>query len=103
MKRVVLLPLHPAVTFGGVVRMTQSDALRGLMYSTREKSAMKVSSAALELLTHSKFKSQMTQLPCHHLQVISNMRCCTLGSTCTCLAVRRLICFVWRRPGPATL
>ena len=69
MKRVVLLPLHPAVTFSGVTRMTQSDALRGLVYSSREKSAMNISCAALDLLTHVKFKSQMTQLPCHELQV----------------------------------
>ena len=69
MKRVVLLPLHPAVTFSGVTRMTQSDALRGLVYSSRERSAMNISCAALDLLTHVKFKSQMTQLPCHELQV----------------------------------
>ncbi len=97
LKRVVLMPLHPAVTFGGVTRMTQPDALRGMMYSSREKSAMKVSSAALELLTHSKFKSQMTQLPCHDLQVISGMRC-----LCTCTRTDEFV-LVWRRLGPATL
>jgi hypothetical protein len=93
MKRVVLLPLHPAVTFSGVTRMTQQDALRGLMYSSREKSAMKVSCAALELLTHAKFKSQMTQLPCHDLQVILNNH----------LNPNAAAHLVLRRPGQATL
>ncbi len=69
MKRVVLLPLHPAVTFHGVARMTKMDSFKGLIFSSREKSAMNLSCAALELLTHVKFKSQMTQLPCHELQV----------------------------------
>ena len=78
MKRVVLLPLHPAVTFNGVSRMTQLDAFRGLVFSAREKNAMNISCAALELLTHVKFKSQMTQLPCHELQVMSVL--CTIYS-----------------------
>lgn len=78
MKRVVLLPLHPAVTFNGVSRMTQLDAFRGLVFSAREKNEMNISCAALELLTHAKFKSQMTQLPCHELQVMSVL--CTIYS-----------------------
>jgi hypothetical protein len=30
---------------------------------------MRIKGAALELLSHVKFKSQMTTLPCHELQV----------------------------------
>ena len=68
-KRVVLLPMHPAVTYDGVLKMMQPGHQRGLLYSSKTKSAMRIKAAALELLSHVKFKSQMTQLSCHELQV----------------------------------
>ena len=68
-KRVVLLPLHPAVTYGGVLKMMQSGSNRGLVFSSKDKSVKKLTAAALELLSHVKFKSQMTLLPWHELQV----------------------------------
>ena len=68
-KRVVLLPLHPAMTYGGVMRMTQAGDCRGLVFSSKEKGVMRIKAAALELLLHVKFKSQLTLLPCHELQV----------------------------------
>ena len=68
-KRVVLLPLHPAVTYGGVLKMIQPDNKRGLVFSSKDKSVKKLTAAALELLSHVKFKSQMTMPPCHELVV----------------------------------
>ena len=68
-KRVILLPLHPAVTYAGVLKMMQPGQLHGLLFSSKEKLVMRIKGAALELLSHVKFKSQMTQLPCHELQV----------------------------------
>jgi hypothetical protein len=68
-KRVILLPLHPAVTYGGVLKMIQPDNKRGLVFSSKDKSVKKLTAAALELLSHVKFKSQMTMPPCHDLQV----------------------------------
>ena len=68
-KRVILLPLHPAVTYAGVLKMIQPGQLHGLLFSSKEKLVMRIKGAALELLSHVKFKSQMTQLPCHELQV----------------------------------
>ena len=35
---------------------------------------MRIKAAALELLSHVKFKTQMTQLPCHELQVRACLR-----------------------------
>ena len=67
-KRVVLLPLHPTVTFGGVMKMTKAGDCRGLVFSSKEKGVMRIK-AAVELLLYVKFKSQMTLLPCHELQV----------------------------------
>ena len=68
-KRVVLLPLHPAVTYGGVLKMMQSGSNRGLVFSSKDKSVKRITAAAVELLSHVKFKSQMTMPPCHELQV----------------------------------
>jgi hypothetical protein len=68
-KRVILLPLHPAVTYDGVLKMMQPGQLHGLLFSSKEKLVMRVKGAALELLSHVKFKSQMTLLKCHELQV----------------------------------
>jgi hypothetical protein len=68
-KRVVLLPLHPAVTYGGVLKLMQSGSNRGLVFSAKDKSVKRISAAAVELLSHVKFKSQMTLLPWHELQV----------------------------------
>ena len=68
-KRVILLPLHPAVTYAGVLKMIQPGQLHGLLFSSKEKLVMRIKGATLELLSHVKFKSQMTQLPCHELQV----------------------------------
>ncbi len=68
-KRVILLPLHPAVTYDGVLKMREPDERHGLVFSSKDKSVKRVSVAALELLAHVKFKSQMTKLPCHELQV----------------------------------
>ena len=68
-KRVVLLPLHPAVTYGGVLKMMQSGSNRGLVFSSKDKSVKRITAAAVELLSHVKFKSQMTLLPWHELQV----------------------------------
>jgi hypothetical protein len=68
-KRVVLLPLHPAMTYGGVMKMTQAGVCRGLVFSSKEKGVMRIKAAALELLSHVKFKSQMTMLKCHELKV----------------------------------
>jgi len=68
-KRVILLPLHPAVMYDGVLKMMQPGNLLGLVFSSKDKSAMRMKAAALELLSHVKFKSQMTLLPCHELQV----------------------------------
>jgi hypothetical protein len=66
---VLLLPLHPAVMFDGVSKMMQPDSKRGLVFSSKDKSVKKISAAGLELLSHVKFKSQMTLPPCHELQV----------------------------------
>jgi hypothetical protein len=65
-KRVVLLPLHPAVTHEGLSRSVH----HGLLFSSKETSTMRVKPAAVELLSHVKFKTQngMTQLQCHELQ-----------------------------------
>jgi hypothetical protein len=68
-KRVVLLPLHPAVTYGGVSKMMEPGIRHGLVFSSKETSAMRIKPAAVELLSHVKFRTQMTQLPCHELQV----------------------------------
>ena len=68
-KRVILLPLHPALTYDGVLKMMQPGTLHGLVFSSKDKSPMRISAAALELLSHVKFKSQMTKLLCHELQV----------------------------------
>ena len=73
-KRVVLLPMHPAMTYGGVMKMTQAGVCRGLVFSSKEKGVMRIKAAALELLSHVKFKTQMTQLPCHELQVRACLR-----------------------------
>ena len=75
-KRVILLPLHPAVMYDGVLKMMQPGSLHGLVFSSKDKSAMRMKAAALELLSHVKFKSQMTLLPCHELQVRAE------GSSC---------------------
>ena len=68
-KRVVLLPLHPAVTYDGVLKMMQPGNNRGLVFSLKTKSLMRIKAAALELLSHVKFKSQMTMLKWHELKV----------------------------------
>jgi hypothetical protein len=68
-KRVILLPLHPAVMYDGVLKMMQPGNLHGLVFSSKDKSVMRMKAAALELLSHVKFKSQMMLLPCHELQV----------------------------------
>ena len=71
-KRVVLLPLHPAVTYAGIQKMMQPGINHGLVFSSKEKSVMRIKAAALELLSHVKFKTQMTdvgKVPCHELQV----------------------------------
>ena len=68
-KRVILLPLHPAVTFGGVSKMTQPGSKRGLVFSSKDKSVKRITAAAVELLSHVNFRSQMTLPPCHELQV----------------------------------
>ena len=78
-KRVVLLPLHPAVTYDGVLKMMRPGFHRGLLYSSKTKSAMRMTASAQELLSHVKFKSQMMTLPCHELQVRARvilLRCC---------------------------
>ena len=75
-KRVVLLPMHPAMTYGGVMKMTQAGHCRGLVFSSKEKGVMRIKAAALELLSHVKFKSQLMQLPFHELQVsVCSTRC----------------------------
>jgi hypothetical protein len=85
-KRVVLLPMHPAMTYGGVMKMTQAGECRGLVFSSKEKGMMRIKAAALELLSHVKFKTQMTQLPCHELQVLARFvqfaRCLGLLTSC---------------------
>jgi hypothetical protein len=68
-KRVVLLPLHPAMTFKNLTKITQPGDCCGLLFSSKEKSIMRIKHATLELLLHVKFKSQMTQLLYHELQV----------------------------------
>ncbi len=68
-KRVVLLPLHPAMTFKNLTKITQPGDCCGLVFSSKEKSMMRIKPATLELLLHVKFKSQMTQLLYHELQV----------------------------------
>ena len=68
-KRVVLLPLHPAVRYDGLMKMMQPGSHRGLLFSSKDRCVMKIKPAALELLAHVKFQSQMMQLPCHELQV----------------------------------
>ena len=68
-KRVILLPLHPAVTYEGVLKMIHPDNKRGLVFSSKDKSVKRITAAAVELLSHVKFKSQMTLLPWHELQV----------------------------------
>jgi hypothetical protein len=55
--------------YDGVLKMMQPGNLHGLVFSSKDKSAMRMKAAALELLSHVKFKSQMTKLPCHELQV----------------------------------
>ena len=75
-KRVILLPLHPAVMYDGVLKMMQPGNLHGLVFSSKDKSAMRMKAAALELLSHVNFQSQMTLLPCHELQVRAE------GSSC---------------------
>ena len=77
-KRVVLLPLHPAVTYAGIQKMMQPGINHGLVFSSKEKSVMRIKAAALELLSHVKFKTQMTdadKVPCHELQVPVHKRC----------------------------
>ena len=68
-KRVILLPLHPAVTYAGVLKMIEPGQLHGLLFSSKEKLVMRMKGAAVELLSHVRFKSQMTTLPCHELEV----------------------------------
>ena len=75
-KRVVLLPLHPAVTYGGVLKMMQPGNKRGLVFSSKDKSVKRITAAALELLSHVKFKSQMTLPPWHELQVCARWARC---------------------------
>ena len=72
----VLLPLQPAVTYVGVLKMLQPGLCRGLLFSSRDKCVMSIKPAALELLSHVKFKSQLMQLPFHELQVsVCSTRC----------------------------
>ena len=68
-KRVILLPLHPAVTYAGVLKMIKPGELHGLLFSSKEKLVMRIKGAALELLSHVKFKSQMMKLKWHELKV----------------------------------
>ena len=49
--------------------MMQSGSNRGLVFSSKDKSVKRITAAAVELLSHVKFKSQMTLLPWHELQV----------------------------------
>jgi hypothetical protein len=75
-KCVVLLPLHPAVTYGGVLKMMQSGSNRGLVFSAKDESVKRITAAAAKLLSHVKFKSQMTLLPWHELQVRARLTRC---------------------------
>jgi hypothetical protein len=49
--------------------MLQPGSLHGLVSSSKDKNPIRISAAALELLSHENFKSQMTKLQCHELQV----------------------------------
>lgn len=60
------------------MKITQPGDCYGLVFSSKEKRVMRIKAAALELLSHMKFKSQMTQLPCHKLQVRKHALCAFL-------------------------
>jgi hypothetical protein len=68
-KRVVLLLLHPAVTYVGVLKMLQPGLCRGLLFSSKDKCVMSIKPAAVEILLHVKIKTQLMQPPFRELQV----------------------------------
>ncbi len=65
--RVVLMALHPAVTFGGRLQLVQDGPLKGLVFSSKEKKIKRVSPEAIALLKRLN-DVHMNYLPWHELQ-----------------------------------
>jgi len=65
--RVVLLPLHPAVTFEGRLQLVQDGPLRGLVFSSKEKKVKRLCPEAIALVQRLN-DVHMNCLPWHELQ-----------------------------------
>jgi hypothetical protein len=65
--RVVLLSLHPAVTFEGRLQLVQDGPLRGLVFSSKEKKVKQLCPEAIALVKRLN-DVHMNTLPWHELQ-----------------------------------
>ena len=65
--RVVLLSLHPAVTFEGRLQLVQDGPLRGLVFSSKEKKVKRLCPEAIALVKRLN-DVHMNYLPWHELQ-----------------------------------
>jgi hypothetical protein len=65
--RVVLLSIHPAVTFDGRLQLVQDGSLQGLVFSSKEKKVKRVCPEALALVKRLN-DVHMNMLPWHELQ-----------------------------------
>jgi hypothetical protein len=65
--RVVLLSMHPAVTFDGRLQLVQDGPLQGLVFSSKEKKVKRVCPEALALVKRLN-DVHMNTLPWHELQ-----------------------------------
>jgi hypothetical protein len=65
--RVVLLSLHPAVTFDGRVQLVQDGPLKGLVFSSKERKVKRLCPAAISLVERL-IDVHMNLLPWHELQ-----------------------------------
>jgi hypothetical protein len=65
--RVVLLSMHPAVTFDGRLQLVQDGPLQGLVFSSKEKKVKRVCPEALALVKRLN-DVHMNMLPWHELQ-----------------------------------
>jgi hypothetical protein len=65
--RVVLLSMHPAVTFDGRLQLVQDGLLKGMLFSSKEKKVKRICPEAIALVERLN-DMQMNMLPWHELQ-----------------------------------
>jgi len=100
LKRVVLLPLHPAVTFEHMSKVTGGGDAQGLVFCG--KGVQRLSKTALDILMGNVFSSQMTMvndIPSHQLQVTRSLRVHECSPMSLAAGMRS---FVFIRRGTAT-